>query len=402
MAYTEYTNNNSPQAFIQVWTGAYRNKQNVTFDATCTCTFKYPSGGGLIGRGYEVLFWFWVYGIQYTAVISSTDDTWRASSEASRTVKIYSNAITLTGGTTQGVAYQVYSNLSSGAMQMPYTETGVDYPTFNGVTKPTWISATPNPCEINQAPLITWGGASAGSMGTLVYDIQVQSSKPDGSWTDWLTIGSGRAGTSYPEIPLKNMNVLGQTAFIGVKYQYRVRSSDAQYTTSDWIYITISTSFISPSTPRSSWWNVSSLPKNATRSPFTLSWSGATGGSGNITGYKIVFRAYHQATKSWTDWAWTQAYTTNTSNKTFWFPESVSKLEPFKNNDRIQAAIMTINSWGADSGWYWSPELLIRGNQVWIKINGSWREGEPFIKINGSWKEGEPFVKINGSWRESN
>ena len=59
MAYTEYTNNNSPQAFIQVWTGAYRNKQNVTFDATCTCTFKYPSGGGLIGRGYEV--WNTIY-----------------------------------------------------------------------------------------------------------------------------------------------------------------------------------------------------------------------------------------------------------------------------------------------------------------------------------------------------
>ena len=48
-----------------------------------------------------------------------------------------------------------------------------------------------------------------------------------------------------------------------------------------------------------------------------------------------------------------------------------------------------------------TSSISVRGNQMWIKINGSWIEGDTYFKINGSWVEATPYIKIDGSWKET-
>ena len=71
------------------------------------------------------------------------------------------------------------------------------------------------------------------------------------------------------------------------------------------------------------------------------------------------------------------------------------------NGDLLQFRIRTKNSWGQWSSYTTTSSITIRGNQMWIKINGSWKEGDTYLKVNGSWKEATPYIKINGSWKET-
>lgn len=48
-----------------------------------------------------------------------------------------------------------------------------------------------------------------------------------------------------------------------------------------------------------------------------------------------------------------------------------------------------------------SSALSVRANQIWIKVNGAWVEGNCYIKSNGAWVEGMPYIKSNGAWKES-
>ena len=278
-----------------------------------------------------------------------------------------------------------------------YNLSGVsDAPAYIAPTAPTWVSISPNPCNINNKPIITWGGATAGSSGRLLYDIEVRSTKRDGNWTNWLRIVNSQTATSYNGIVLANMNVLGQKPFVGVKYQYRIRVYDGVggegKGTSAWINTPeLKVDFTLPTAPTVQWGaNTVKRNKNA-----TVSWSGASGGSGTITNYTLVVSLVgaNQSTVISTK-TYTQTSTSKTINVLSEFPSA-------KNGNYLKANVYTNNSWGQQSSASNSVYTLVKGNQMWVKINGTWREGECYIKINGAWREGLPYIKINGTWKES-
>lgn len=269
-------------------------------------------------------------------------------------------------------------------------------PDYNPPSAPTWTNINPNPCNINSRPTITWGGAVAGSNGVLVYDVEVASTKSSGGWTEWLRISNSQSATSYNEIVLSGMNVNGQRPFVGVKYKYRIRSYDGKtsYETglSAWKESPeLTVSFTAPSAPTVRW-SASTVKRNKS---VNVSWSGANGGSGTITNYTLVVSLVgaNQSTVISTK-TYTQTSTSRTINVLSEFPSA-------KNGNYLKANVYTNNSWGQRSSASNSVYTLVKGNQMWVKINGTWREGECYIKINGAWREGLPYIKINGTWKES-
>lgn len=278
-----------------------------------------------------------------------------------------------------------------------YNLSGVsDAPAYIAPTAPTWVSISPNPCNINNKPIITWGGAVAGSNGVLVYDVEVASTKSSGGWTNWVRISNSQSSTTYNEGILTNMNIDGQRPFVGVKYKYRIRSYDGKtgYDTglSAWKESPeLTVSFTAPSAPTVRW-SASTVKRNKS---VNVSWSGASGGSGTITNYTLVVSLVgaNQSTVISTK-TYTQTSTSKAINVLSEFPSA-------KNGNYLKANVYTNNSWGQQSSASNSVYTLVKGNQMWVKINGTWREGECYIKINGTWREGLPYIKINGTWKES-
>lgn len=272
----------------------------------------------------------------------------------------------------------------------------VSIPAYVAPTAPTWVSINPNPCNINSRPTITWGGAVAGSNGVLVYDVEVASTKSGGGWTNWVRISNSQSSTTYNEGILTNMNINGQRPFVGVKYKYRIRSYDGKTSfetgLSAWKESPeLTVSFTAPSAPTVRW-SASTVKRNKS---VNVSWSGANGGSGTITNYTLVVSLVgaNQSTVISTK-TYTQTSTSRTINVLNEFPSA-------KNGNYLKANVYTNNSWGQRSSASSSVYTLVKGNQMWIKINGTWREGECYIKINGAWREGLPYIKVNGTWKES-
>ena len=41
-----------------------------------------------------------------------------------------------------------------------------------------------------------------------------------------------------------------------------------------------------------------------------------------------------------------------------------------------------------------------KGCQVYVKVNGAWKEATPYVKVGGVWKEASPSIKISGTWKQ--
>ena len=152
-------------------------------------------------------------------------------------------------------------------------------------------------------------------------------------------------------------------------------------------------SFTSPTAPTEYALSGTTVKKDGT---LRVSWSGATGGDGVISSYKVSSRYFNHNTNLWTNWQ--QLYQGNNTSYSF----NIADVYPnARNGDSIQLRISTINSWGQESSYLVTIIIKIRGNQIWIKINGDWKEGDLFIKINGDWVEATPYIKVGGDWKES-
>lgn len=268
-------------------------------------------------------------------------------------------------------------------------------PDYIRPTAPSWANISPNPCNINNKPIITWGGAQAGSSGILLYDIEVRSTKSTGGWTDWLRIRNSYSGTSFNEIVLSGMSIFGQTPYVGVKYQYQIRSYDGvagDAGLSGWTQTPeLSVEFTLPVAPNV-YWDAPTVKKNKS---IKLNWNNATGGSGTITNYKVSISLMDaNQTTVLSTYDSVQIGDSLTLNVLAQFPTA-------KNGNYIRAIVYTNNSWGQTSYASNSAYTLVKGNQIWIKIDGTWREGECYIKIDGIWKEGLPYIKIDNNWKES-
>ena len=41
-----------------------------------------------------------------------------------------------------------------------------------------------------------------------------------------------------------------------------------------------------------------------------------------------------------------------------------------------------------------------KGCQIYVKVNGIWKEATPYININGVWEEANSSIKENGTWKQ--
>lgn len=385
----------NPTSTATIYMDTYRDGADTVIDATVVCTLTYASG--YIVYDGEINFNMWSGSVSTSANIKGYSDRWSANTARTRTrtcsmrVRNFSDAISI------GFNMTIPDSRPAGAAFRIDTQgTVLGTPSYVVPTIPTWSNVAPNPCGINQAPLITWGGSSAGSLGVLLYDIEVRSTRPTtpATWTNWLRISSAQASTSYQEIILRSMDVLGQLAFVGVQYQYRIRSTDNYYSTSDWRETPVlNVSFTAPTAPTDYILSGTTVKKDGV---LRISWSGATGGDGSISSYKVSSRYFNHNTNLWTNWQ--QLYQGNNDNYSF----NIADVYPnARNGDSIQLRISTINSWGQESSYLVTITIQIRGNQIWIKVNGDWKEGDLFIKINGDWVEATPYIKVGGDWKES-
>ena len=393
MALIYEQNWSSPTSNAKIYIDVGRNGANIVVNATIVCTLTYSSG--FINYDGEINFNMWHGSASASANIKGYYDRWAVNTARTRTRTCSMSFTDIGSSFNIGFNMTIPSSRPAGAaFRIDYHEMWLNAPSFNAPSQPTWINITPNPCGIDNRPLITWGGAGAGTLGRLYYDVEVKSTRPDGSWTNWLNIARGQSGTSYQEIALRGMNVYGQTPFVGVRYKYRVRSSDGSYLTSGWIETAdLNAAFTSPTPPSNYSLSTKTLKKDGT---VKISWSGASGGSGSISSYQLDYLIYNHKTSTWTNWP--TAYNGTATSYDFAIADYYANAS---NGDTLQFRIRTYNSWGQWSTYTTTGLITIRGNQMWIKINGSWQEGDTYLKINGSWKEATPYIKINGSWKET-
>ncbi len=543
MADISYTNNNSPTSRTDVWFETYRDGAKVIIKAIVEVTLLYSSG--YFNYDGEINFNMWTGENNASVHIKEYYDRWSVGTDRTRR-----RECTLSFEST-GSNFEVGCNVTVPAghvsIAMPNQYKWLTTPEFESPTAPTWCNINPNPCGIDNKPLITWGGAKQGSLGVLAYDVQVRSSRPSGGWTNWLQISDAQEKTSYQEVILRQMSVHGQAPFLGVKYQYRIRSTDKKYSWTGWIESNeLSVSFNNPTAPTSYTLSPTSVKKDG---EVKISWSGANGGSGGIDSYQLQYRIYNKNTSQWSPWIlgyqgastnytfkvpnfygiqdgtyfikvfadnsfvisvkgasnkdganiiiyknenhdnqkfnikylgnglyqilnvnsgksldvenggqvkgtnvlqWTynggynqqwvirknvdnsytflsqanwlaldidggtiendrniQVWDDNNTNAQKFILSPLSQIDENKksvlnNGDLIQFRIRTKNSWGQFSNNYLTTNsVTIRGNQMWIKINGTWVEGDVYFKTNNAWTEATPYIKINNNWQES-
>lgn len=394
-----FNNNNSPKSEIEITLKTTRNKNKVKVTGTAKVSFLYDDGYAAYTGAITFKMWSKGKG-EAQATIKSKNEKWYANKQKSKTVNCNFEFEDTSNNKEMNITFGVFPPSGKEALRLDDTTVSLKYDQFKKVSAPTGINGSPNPCDIRNAATISWWGAKKGSMGTLSYDVDMQSTRSTGGWTSWQRVSTGQTGTSYQTQRLKYINIEGITPYPGIRYQFRVRSRDS-VSSSSWITYTLNSGFISPSSPTSAQWSATTVrlhPSNGQES-IGLIWSGATGGSGDISSYEIVLRANHSGTIG--NWDFDHTRRVGTTYTTYFFPSDFETLGNFKNNDQVQAAVRTINSWGMASDWIWSNWFIVRGSQIWIKVDGTWREGECYIKDSGTWKEGEPWIKVDGSWRES-
>lgn len=381
-----------PTMDTQIYMDTFREGATIRIVISAVCTFRYNDG--YLNPNYYATLNVWTATDRNSVSILDYGQSWRASQEKSRT-----RTISVTMSSTASNVEVGYNISGAPGQHSLVTPNGDNYvtlgaPPYVAPSAPTWFNLSPNPCDINRAPLLTWGGANAGSNGVLTYDLEVQSTAPDGNWTNWLRIANAQPGTSYQEITLNQMNVNGIRPFVGVKYQYRLRSSDGYAAVSNWVYGTLYVSFGNPTPPTSYTLTPNRVKKGG---EVQVAWSGASGGSGSISKYHFQRRIYDHTSQTWGAWGRPGAETvyTTSPNYTYQVPDNL------KNGDLVQFRICTINSWGQTSDWLTTSSVTIRGNQMWFKVNGDWKEAETYLKVNGEWKEAAPYIKVNGAWKES-
>lgn len=380
----------SPTSRAEINFNITRDKADIIVEANVSATLVYSSG--FINYDGEINFNMSYGSNSASATIKEYYDRWSVGTPRTREVSCSMRFPSTESSFT--IDFNISTPSPNQSLNTGDQSITIETDAFVKPTNPTWFSYTPNPCSINQAPLFTWGGAQAGSTGVLRYDIIVRSSKPEGGWTEWLQISNNQVNASYQEVVLSQMNIYGVKPFYGVRYQYGIRSSDGGYSTADsWYHpADVVPIFREPTAPSDI--SVSTTSPKLDGS-VTLKWSGATGGDGKIEGYRLDVRSSRKGSGSWA--VWVKKYEGSNTSYTY----DIQKNFPTaKNGDSIQFRISTYNSWGQTSSYSYSAVITFRSNQIYVKVNGSWREGILYVKVNGNWREGKPYIKVNASWRE--
>lgn len=392
MSYTNSWSYTSPTATATVTIWGDRNGASLTIHGRIVCAFQYSND--YLAYNGSINWNIWTGDTISGTEVKGYSDRWYASNEMSRTREVSFTITDISSQISMGFGCSVPSGYS--CFYVPDTIITLDVPSYNAPNAPTWLNVTPNPAHVyspnsSQSMLVTWGGASAGTLGTLYYDVEIRARNSSGNWTNWLRRSNAQSGTSWTELPINSLNINGTEHAPGVDYQYRVESSDGSYLVSQWVYSdVITTSYTAPTAPTN--YTVNPSPAKV-KDNITVSWSGASGGAGNISWYEIGLEKYDKSTSTWTG-----RVNPKTQSQTSWTFSPLSYYSDLTNGDMIRFYVTTRNSYGIKASSY--VTITIKSNVIYIKVNGSWQEGTPYIKINGSWQEGTPYIKVNSSWQE--
>ena len=171
------------------------------------------------------------------------------SSATSGSTNINLSGLGLSGGETVGL--RVAMGTSDGNW-WGHTYWGGSFHIYSHPTAPTTFSV-PSSQEIDTPFNITWGGATSGSEGIAGYDLEIRAYNGS-SWTDWVRLLTCKNQTSYSSGSPKSLkvnNVSYANNGENVKFQYRIRTSDGHYATSEWKESgQLSIKINSPSNPR--------------------------------------------------------------------------------------------------------------------------------------------------------
>jgi hypothetical protein len=192
--------------------------------------------------------------------IDATRDNWASAPNAGGTISV-ANA---TSGSKSNVNLSSISGLRGGdtvrirvGMRTSdgnwwgHTYWGGSFKIYTSPSAPTTFNVKSSQ-EIDTSFNISWSGASAGSNGIAGYDLEIRAYNGS-SWTDWVRLYNCKNTTSYSSGTPKSLSVNGvsySTYGENVQFQYRVRTSDGQIATSDWVTKTMKILINSPTAPR--------------------------------------------------------------------------------------------------------------------------------------------------------
>lgn len=230
---------------------------------------------------------------------------------------------------------------------------------------------------------VSWSGASAGSGNISKYRIYYRTSTT-ASWTTLKDV----TGTSTTV----NLNGIVTTRGNLAYFTVGTINSYSLVSATDGPAKTITLARL-PTIPTAL--TISNYNPKRTDS-ITLSWSGATAGSGTINNYFVDVRRYKNG--NWSEW---QNISDQTATSYTW--QIISTYSDLVPNDIVQVRIGVRNSYSLTAGtWKYGNDVTIKGGVIRVKVNGSWKEGIAYVKVNGTWKEASSvYINSNGVWKES-
>ena len=110
------------------------------------------------------------------------------------------------------------------------TLTIVSHPTAPNISAPSNV-------EVDTNFSVNWSGARAGTLGIAGYDLEIRGYNGS-TWSNWYRVFTCKNQTSYSAGTPKNLKVNGVNYYStygeNVRFQFRIKSSDGQITSSDW------------------------------------------------------------------------------------------------------------------------------------------------------------------------
>lgn len=340
------------------------DNSRMQYNFTITSKIVYSGGWIGTGTGYGLNATFTVNGTSASATMKSESTKWSYGTTYTTTVSVICSSTT--ANATQAVTFAVTSTgtVKAGTMSnSSYTVTSAPL-LYTAGTSPTAFTASPSVFEDNIT--LTWSGASGGTNNSIVsYRIEYiisttttdnttwESSGGNPIWRTLATINSTSTSGSYQT----NMSSLVNRGYY-VKFRIRTQGSAGSDYYSGWKYMDNAnairrqpyTTCVAPTI-------FTITPDDASTDGFnaklTLSWSGASGGTGNSIQSYLIRYATSSDNSNWTSWSDLQTITSNATSGTISNKDFASMLT---RGYYIKFAIQTQGSAGSSyySGWKYS------------------------------------------------
>lgn len=331
-----FTTGGSPIIYYTItYTKSRPNNSQMTYDFTILSSLE--SSGSYIGSGYALLCTTTVNGASSQVRIKANDnDPWEGNGLRTRNVSVTCSSPS--GNSTQAVRFRV---VSDGRATL---NTGViDNSSYTVTSSPLLITAcgAPTACSVSStlsegSVTLSWSGASGGTNNVISsYEIQYSDSSNNSSWGSWTAL------TTVTTTAASGSATVAPPATRGYYRRFRVRTrgtaGSGYY--SGW---KISTNAVRKNTAPNPPAKVTASPAVYSTEAVTLTWSGSSGGSSPIKGYRI---SSHISTNNSTWGTWNVLVTLTLSASGGSYNPVVSRI----SGTYTQFGIWTIDTLGVSS-----------------------------------------------------